>query len=394
MFQEEARLTVKRSNPEITEAIPYLVAIDVGFGGTKYISNFTKEARVIPSMVVSGQKTSSKLFELSTVDEDNLIITTEDGTHFVGNQALNIPTSGSKRTQVRDRASDTMSRVLFKTGIGMALPHKNGEYDVHVVTGLPNDDYDLSIREHLSDFLGKSFTVEFHLSETKSIKKTIHIVHHEILRQPEGAVTYNQFQFDKEQFLIPSSNARNFVGIIDFGHFTTDFALFQDGVIIENDFMNESTVGVTEVYNKLRRKLIVKFDKLGYEYRATDKDLDIAIRTGTIFYMNRDHDVTEEVAASAKEVASTIAKAILDAWGNETNRLEMIIISGGGSHVFSEALSEEFKARKKQGFQFIDTPQFSNVLGFYMYGAIALSDLFIEETIYQHYVEPIFAEYN
>lgn len=392
MLQEEARTTIKRSNQEVEAMLPYLVAIDVGFGATKYLSNFTKKTEVFPSMVVSGNKTSSKLFELGSIEKESLIITTEDGTHFVGNQALNIPTSGSKRTQVRDRSNDVTSRVLFKTGIGMSVPHKDGEYDVYVITGLPNDDYDLSIRDHLADFLGKSFEIEFHLSETVTVKKKINIVGHEILRQPEGSVTYNQFRFDPEHFLVPSSSARNFIGIIDFGHFTTDFALFQEGVIIENDFMNSSTVGVTEVYNKLRRKLIMKFDSLGYEYRATDKDLDIAIRTGKIFYMNKEHDVTEEVEKSAKEVAQSIAKAVLDAWGNETNRLEMIMVAGGGSHLFAEPLNDEFESRKKQGFQFIDTPQFSNVLGYFMYGAIALSEQFSEQTIFYDFVKPVFSK--
>lgn len=386
-------LEEKNMQAKTKKQTTHLVAVDIGFGELKKISNTFPEPTSIPSAVVSGAKpSSSKLFELPTIQDDCLIVTTKDGTFFVGNQAMNIPTSGSKRTQVRDRAHDVSSRVLFQTGIALSVPHEEGEYDVFVVTGLPNDDYDLSIRTNLEQFLNKSFEIEFHLSETRTIKKTINVVGCEILRQPEGSVTYNQFKFDVSKFLVPSDNARTMVGIIDFGHFTTDYALFQEGVIIENDTVNGSTVGVTEVYNKLRRKLTVKFDELGYDYRATDKDLDLAVRTGVISYGGQVHNVEEEVKASAKEVASIIAKAVLDSWGNETNRLELIVVSGGGSIIFSDSLKEEFESRKKQGFESIDAPQFSNVLGFYMYGCIAQTETEDTSVIYKQYVSPVFGE--
>ena len=369
----------------------HLVGVDIGFGDLKRVSNTFPIPAVIPSAVVPGAKpASSKLFELPTIQDDCLVVTTGEGTFFVGNQAMNIPASGSKRTQVRDRANDQTSRVLFQTGIALSVPHEEGEYNVFVVTGLPNDDYDLSVRKNLEEFLNNTFTIEFHLSETRSIKKIINVIGCEVLRQPEGTVTYNQFMFDMEHFLVPSTNARTTVGIMDFGHFTTDYALFQEGVIVENESVNGSTVGMTEVYNKLRRKLIVKFDEMGYEYRATDKDLDNAVRNRVVNYMNQTFDVSVEVDEAAREVAATIAKAVLDAWGNETNRLEMIIVSGGGSNVFAPFLQAEFDARKKQGFQEIVAPQYSNVLGFYMYGCIAQSENFDTDTMFSVYINPVF----
>ncbi|KAF2421667.1 ParM/StbA family protein [Bacillus subtilis] len=383
-------MTTKTSKKEKV-SMPYLVAVDIGFGELKRISSEFPEAIAIPSAVVPGAKpTGNKLINHETIKDESLIVTTSEGTYYVGEHAMNIPTSGSKRTKIRDRASDPMSRVLFQTGIALGVPHETGEYDVAIVTGLPNEDFDLTIKERLEEFLNKSFTVEFHLSANHSITKTINVKSVDIIRQPEGSVTYNQFEFDRDEFLVPSEDAKAIVGIIDFGHFTTDYALFQDGVIIEDDTTNGSTIGVTDAYNKLKRKLIVKFDRMGYEYRAADRDLDKAIRTGFVHYMGEEIDVKAEVELSAEEVASTIAKEVLDAWGNETNRLELIVISGGGSHVFSKFIQTEFEARNKQGFQVLDAPQFSNVLGFYMYGCISLSDTFAEDKVYDNFVTPVF----
>src|SRR5690606_2831524 len=93
--------------------MPYLVGIDIGFGQLKWVSNYSTEAQVIPSAILPGARVpENRMFNFDTVDSDHLVVTTEEGTYFIGKQALDVPSSGSKRTQVRDRASDPLSRVL------------------------------------------------------------------------------------------------------------------------------------------------------------------------------------------------------------------------------------------------------------------------------------------
>ena len=371
--------------------MPYLVGVDIGFGQTKWLSNHTINPQVIPSAILAGARVpENKLFDFDTVDLDHLVVTTEEGTYFAGAQALEVPSSGSKRTQIRDRASDPLSRVLFHNGIGLSLPHEDGKYDVFVVTGLPNTDYDRSIKENLEVFLNRPFSLTYHLSKDRTITKEINVIGVEIMRQPEGAVTYNQFAFDNDYFLTGSEHARQMVAVIDIGHFTTDFALFQKGVFVEDTTYSGSTVAVSEVYRLLEKKLILLFDEFGYSFEASDKDLDNIIRTGEVFYAGKTYDVSKQVEEASREVASIIAKKVLDQWGNETNRLELIILSGGGAYVFSEYLKEEFEKRRQQGFQVIEDPQFSNVLGFYMYGCIALAEKYGTEEVLSQYINHIF----
>jgi hypothetical protein len=202
--------------------MPYLVALDVGFGGLKYLSSAFPIPNIIPSAVLSGKKPSDKKFvDLETIDPTQLVVSTEEGTYFVGQHAMNVPTKVSKRTQVRDRASDPSSRVLFHTGIGLSLPHEDGDYEVYLVTGLPNEDYELAICDNLKDFLNRPFSITFHLGTTRSITKNVTIVGIEILHQPEGAVTYNRLTFDENTFLVTNDKAHDMIGVIDVGHFTT-----------------------------------------------------------------------------------------------------------------------------------------------------------------------------
>lgn len=388
-------MTKSKSSTKVKKDVPYLVGIDIGFGEIKRVSSAFPTPVTIPSAVASGARpSSSKLFDHSTIKDSSLVVTTEDGTFFVGEHAMKVPGTGSKRTQVRDRASDPISRVLFHTAIGLSVPHESGEYDVYLVTGLPNDDYDLSIKKRLEEFLNRTFEVDFHLSEEDTITKTINVIGSDIQRQPMGSVTYNQFQFDANGYMNLISmapTARDYIGVIDLGHFTSDFGLFQNGKFVTEETKYGSTLGVTELYTKLKRKLLVKFDEMGYGYEATDEDLDKAVRTGVVYYMSKEFDVTSEIRQVAKEVASTIAKAVLDSWGNEVNRLQQIIVSGGGSHIFAEFLNEEFTARKKQGFEILDTPQFSNVLGFYMTACMNQAPAISSEVIFSEYVIPVFS---
>jgi hypothetical protein len=376
---------------KVKTVMPHLIGLDIGFGQLKWMSNQSPVAQVIPSGVLAGAKVpDNKRFSFDTVDVNNLVVSTDDGTYFVGKYALDVPSDGSKRTQINDRANDPASRVLFQTGIGLSLPHESGDYEVFVVTGLPNADYDLSIREHLESFLNRSFSVTFHLSSTHTITKNIKVVGAEVVRQPEGAVTYSQLRFDKNTFLDTTDNAREMVGLIDAGHFTTDYALFRQANIIEDSNLSGSTVAVTSVYNNLKTKLISYFDEFGFRFKVDDKKLDTIIRTGVITYAGKEHDVSHLVEEASREVAKVIAKNVLDAWGDEVNSLESIILTGGGAYVFAEYLKEEFEARRTQGFSIIENPEFSNVTGFYMYGAISLADTYSEQEILDQYVNHVF----
>lgn len=370
---------------------PYLVGVDVGFGGLKYVSNAKPEPNVIPSGVVSGVPTSRPLFASREINLNELVVKTDDGTFFVGENALGMPVEEniSVRTEKRNRAHDEKSRVLFHTGIGLALPDESGAYEVVIVTGLPNSDYDKAIRDNLQEFLEKDFTVEFYLDQENSIEKKVKVKKVVILRQPEGTVTYNQFQFDSENFLVPTENRADYLGVIDFGHVSTDYALFRNGVVLEDDTKNQSTIGVTEVYKRLRRAVELKFADMGYLFHPSDQDLDYAIRTGNIKYRNTEFDIREEVNEIVEERAKPITSSITTAWGNEANRLQLIIATGGGAHVYAEAVGKNFEEEGIQGFVILENSQFTNCLGFYMYGILDLAEELGFNVVMDTYVKPV-----
>jgi hypothetical protein len=368
----------------------YLVGIDVGFGETKVVSS-TGKVFTAPSTVEKGQKSTSGMLRLSAIDEESLIVTTQDGTFHVGKQAMKInKLAVSSRTIIKDRASDERFRALFQTLTALALPDRDGEFPVYIQTGLPNDDFDSHRKEALEEFIGESFEVEFHLGREKSIKKKIIVQGYEIVRQPEGSITYRLFEIVPGEFLVYSDNFKQRVGIIDIGHLTTDFALFEDGIIVENNEFMGSALATHEMYKKLQNNLKVKFRNLGLDYDAPDEDLDVAVRTKLINFAGSDHDVSGEVADAALSVADSIAKVVLDKWGQQANRQNVILITGGGAEIFTPYLQDAFRRRNTQVPVPIHHSQVANVFGFYMLGALNLADKFGVDVVYRDYIDPVF----
>lgn len=369
-----------------------LIGLDVGFGETKMKSSAKPEkVLVFPSFVISTKKSSSKMFSMDEINSDNLVVTTEEGTFVVGERATNWPSDVSKRTKERDRANDISSRVLFQTTIALGVPDTEGEHHVHIVTGLPNTDYDIQIQQRLESFLQQEFEVEFHLSEEVSIKKKIIVDAVTVLRQPEGSITYHQFAFNKSGEMVAVGNPVKYVGVIDIGHFTTDFGIFEDSVIIEDDQTNGSTVAVNDIYKQFKVKLRTYFDELGLNYEPSDKDLDQIIRDKEVFYAGKDHDVSEIYNESVKMTAAKIVKNVIEAWGSEANRLRLILLTGGGAFSLQEAIKEELTARHIQSFSVVSEPVVANAIGYYMYGCMELQaeEKYTEDVILEEYISAL-----
>lgn len=77
---------------------------------------------------------------------------------------------------------------------------------------------------------------------------------------------------------------------------------------MEDSITSNSTVAVNDVYKRLRKVLTIKFDKLGYtEYQAEEEDLDNAVLTGKVEYVEA-HDVSEEVGECVKQLLKLLQR--------------------------------------------------------------------------------------
>ncbi|QHW35686.1 ParM/StbA family protein (plasmid) [Paenibacillus rhizovicinus] len=372
---------------------PILIALDMGFGWGKLLSSAGIQY-VFPSIVVSGQP-STKLFNFDEINRQKLVVTIDGKTHMVGDQART-KTGGrtSNRTEARDRATDTDSQVLFRTAIALGVPDEEGEYDVILETGVPNEDYGKIYADKLVEYLKQSFEITFNLGHGKTVIKKINVIDVDIIRQPEGTVLDHTYRFnpnyrEEKTLLLPAGKAPKYHGVIDIGQGTTDAALFEDGFIREEEGTSISTEATNLVYDKLRTKLAIKFAAEGYEYKATDTDLDVMIRTKSLWYAGETHDVTPEITESVEEVAELIVDEVTRAWGSEIQRLQGILITGGGADIFFDSLVLAFKSKNVGGLFKAEMAQYSNVIGFYEMAVLNLVQKGMpQDEIFEEYVVP------
>jgi hypothetical protein len=388
----KAKEQVVESKFKVTSAI--LCPIDNGFGWNKYLSSIMGDF-AFPSIVAEGGHTT-KTFRIPGIDRTKMVVTTDDGTYTVGDLARNKMTGTiSNRTVERDRANDPESRTLFRTNISLNTPDEEGEYNVIVQTGLPNADYSKQIKENLEEFLKQPFEISFDLGGGRSISKKIKVERVEILRQPEGTIVHRTMRFNPKfkedgELFIPVEGAAQYVGVIDVGQETSDYCIFDGAYLTDEDRTCKSAIATNAVYDKLRTSLAKRFAAEGYSnFSATDTDLDIITRTGSFRYAQEDHDCSAELAEAVKEVAEVIVSDVARSWGNEANRLEEILITGGGAEIFYDALVEAFEARKVRGLVKVDMSQYSNVMGYYIRAVMSMLDEgYDPQLLFENYAKP------
>ena len=369
---------------QMEETLQYILSvIDVGFGFTKVFSNIKQQSIVIPSAVSTTPSVSpGNMRATSELNTSELVVEIDGVMSYVGDRALIDMAPGPKRTRNNDRANDDRSRVLFRTAIALSLPDEDGEYnDVHVVTGLPNRDYGTDIQKELEEFLLQPFTIKFHLNKTTTIEKRINVSKVTIYHQPLGSYTYDQYYYgnieEGEPVVVQKEDGFDSVGIIDIGQHTTDFNLIVRGEIQESTRTMGSVPGMNDVYAELKPLIEDKVNKVkrtGF-VKVKEADLDKAILDKTFKESKIDYDVEEEVEEAVAEVATRMISDIFDRWDGELERLDQVLVTGGGAELFEEALKQEFAMRTAQTFSLVDHSQYANIMGYYMR---AVSDLALE----------------
>ena len=374
--------------------LPTLIGLDIGFGETKVVSSAHPEQTFsYQSFVQPTEKGSARMMSLPHIDPARLNVEIDGEYFFIGDYAKNIPSSVSKRTKAKDRGKDKFSQVLFRTAIALACPHEAGEHEVSIVTGLPNMDYESHIKDSLQEYLSEDFEISFILSPDKKIDMKIKIKDVEILKQPEGSMSHSQFSFstDKNRLVALRPNSAEYIGLVDIGHYTTDYGLFNQGIMIQGGEVSGSTIAVDDLYRQFRTETVKYFSDIGLQYEPTDSDLDRLVREKKIKFAGEDHDMSEIHEKAVRNTAERLVKQVQESWKTEINRVDKILITGGGAHVLAPEISRIFTESSIQDFEVVEDPTMANAMGFYMFGVLKLStelDVAIED-IREKYINPL-----
>ena len=159
------------------------------------------------------------------------------------------------------------------------------------------------------------------------------------------------------------TNYKKLYGILDVGFRTTDFLIFENGQFIgEKEELSEDT-GMRTVLEKLQSYIKGKYDKEELEY------LERVLRGESFEFRGEKHDLKNVVAQLVSDhIHQRIEPEVLKRWEGRLNRMNKIIICGGGAYFFKDANGFLMEHRKQI---FIPLgPEMSNAIGFCRYGAM------------------------
>src|SRR5699024_5402927 len=350
-----------------------LVAVDIGYGFVKAISQNTKKTVKFAAGVGHAvEDKTGDLFGKSTINQDaskNIHIEINSTEWFVGELAKRkspefLAPLDSQRHQ------DEITIHLLNVAIQLVSDSDN----IYLVTGLPFEQYSSQKNKLKDAVLGNQPSVKWLSGENKNMRRQINIEQVIILPQAMSALFTVLFDDDGKSKRPDLMVEGTTIGLIDVGHKTTDYvylAMEEGGQPVPIDDKSSTVeAGGVDVEHAIT-------EKFTYETKETEisqRNLKKAYNSGKIRYSfanneTKNIDFTEKIKNTKKFVADKIFDRINNNWGSERNTLDEIYFVGGGSILYNAELQEKFGNRLKE----IDNSQFANVKGYLWYGANVLA---------------------
>ena len=304
-----------------------VIGVDIGYGVTKVIdSNGRVES--FRSIVGAGVPNSLGLprgQKLRTVKVG-------DATYTVGEEA---ETFSLPLINVRQRNSieSIAYKALVLAAVGNDRSNGNEDSRHFIITGLPV--------QFMNDF-----------ERLKNVYKSI-LPEAQIAVVPQPAGSFFDVLLDIEGRVKNDAYSKARIGVIDIGTYTTDFILF-DKMEVVNGLSGTVTIGINSLTSQIIEACRDKRRSLSHI------EAEEAITTGYIRRLNEQINVSDIVQKLKKQVAGNIWSYMNSLWGGD-ERIEQIILTGGGAAMFRDAFIQSNITASPNGF-------LSNVVGFFKLG--------------------------
>lgn len=315
------------------------VGIDVGFGFTKSISQEKKY--IFPSII--GESRPIR-FESGLQDQNpllRLVLELEGERYFLGDLASQ-QSDFLRSTLSKERLVSKESKILFMAALGLLIQEEMGI--VNLVTGLPVDEY-VEYREGLLRLLKGPHSFKIN-GESKILK----VEEVRIIPQPFGTI-FNHL-LDAEGEIQNKTYAQIRLGVVDIGFRTSDFCVAHQLEFVDR-LSSTSTVALKNAHDFVGRRLNEHFGINRSPYQ-----LDQIMRSKTLSYNGRDHDISSMVELAYRMTAEKIISEIYSRWTDQWE-MNQILITGGGGMTLFPYMKEQMK-----NCHLSEKSQFGNVKGY------------------------------
>jgi plasmid segregation protein ParM len=145
-------------------------------------------------------------------------------------------------------------------------------------------------------------------------------------------------------------------GVIEIGHFTTDFILISSGDVIEN--ASGSSEGLRAIYERMNAEFVPR------DYANAPADLTQALVTRKIRHFGKEIDVGDIVDRSVEGIANEIVSETQRLFGPYAAKLNGVLIAGGGAALIAPRIRAIYPHT-----MLLDSPRYAVAEGFRRYSA-------------------------
>lgn len=149
-------------------------------------------------------------------------------------------------------------------------------------------------------------------------------------------------------------------GVIEVGHYTTDFVLIKEGANVES--LTASCEGASDAVDRLERALI------GMGMKTNHLKCAEALYKRSIFFRGQEKNIGNEVDTAAEPLINKIMDLARKIYGPHIDDLDGILVAGGGAHLVRDRLKVEMHNVIE-----IDNPRMAVAAGYIKYGKMLLS---------------------
>ncbi len=334
-----------------------VIGFDNGYDYVKFVVGPGEENReLFPSVTYKNQASDVSIFtvgqvsKVSKFSKDKMIVNYQGEEYFVGDYAFAQDATGGDKDYSDAKFKSPAEVAKFLAGISLFKNEKEVKIN-NLVVGLNVDRYTTHKEEIVDVFEGSTF--EFGLSGSEEHHK---IIIENVICVPQGiGAYYDQILTIKGK---PSNDdlVDSRFALVDIGGKTVDAFIAQGrNPIVGTDVGFD--YGIAKAFQSVSSRIGdgIPETLISHNYINGDKE---------VFWKGEYHQVEEMVEKAFDELSEKVYTEVLEHWGQHINRVEVVILCGGGSKFIGDRLANIFNVNTRV----LDKPQFSNTEGYYKLG--------------------------
>ena len=327
------------------------IGLDIGHSSVKASYSWQNQAVeqiIFPTLVIPA----FRLMDERAAEIAKLDTVTFDGEWFVGDtaalQGKLASYSGQDRNWVFSKTHDilvlsALDKIKRQSGYGL--------YGSVVTVGLPAAFYAAQkekLRNRVKEILSAYYGDDLGASVSVRVQPQPYGPVYLIALDPDGSKTSRNLQ--EESW-----------GVVEIGHFTTDYILIIQEQIVEH------ASGSAEGFRGTYERLIPEFAEHGFS--TAPNDLTQAISLGWVLHYGKRVDVSDMVSRAVNAASEGILSDVQRLFGAYLPKLNGLIIAGGAASVIAPTLHAQYPHT-----MLLENPRFAVAEGFRRHScAVALA---------------------